>query len=73
MNSIPIRSADCGSHHSAFIDFSGELYTCGANHTGQLGIGSREPQSVPTLVKTEKVAQVACGVFHTLILLGNIC
>lgn len=33
-----IQSINCGWGHSAILTFSGDIYVCGRNHSGQLGI-----------------------------------
>jgi len=35
-----IRQVACGSTHTAFVSDTGELFSCGANDHGQLGIGN---------------------------------
>lgn len=54
---------------SDLVEF-GNLFVFGDNDSGQLGTGTRDPQLQPvqlTLI-SETVADVACGIFHTLIL-----
>ena len=45
------------------------MFTWGANHAGQLGVGDQENRVVPTLVtgllKTKTIVQVAAGASHT--------
>lgn len=68
-----VRDMCCGSHHTGFVTDQGELFMCGANQVGQLGIGNKECQLFPANVTLLKgiVVQVACGVFHSLILLST--
>ena len=53
----------------------GELYGWGHNGYGQLGVGTTAAyQSTPSLTKLPsmcKVAEVACGSFHTIALTKN--
>ena len=65
---IKIMGVSCGANHSAFIDHNKNLYTCGANYAGQLGIGNRKTQYFPSLVNVQEVEKVRCGTFHTLFL-----
>lgn len=69
----PVLAVECGSQHSGFLTQAGKVLMCGANHNGQLGIGSREDQSVATLVEglDAPVEQISLGVTHTLILTQN--
>eukprot|EP00826_Nyctotherus_ovalis_P010094 TRINITY_DN12686_c0_g1_i3.p1 TRINITY_DN12686_c0_g1~~TRINITY_DN12686_c0_g1_i3.p1 ORF type:complete len:369 (-),score=40.27 TRINITY_DN12686_c0_g1_i3:477-1583(-) len=41
---------------------------CGANHSGQLGINTREHKAKPTLVRMKGIVQLALGVAHSLLL-----
>ena len=52
----------------------GNLYVCGAGDAGQLGTGKRDRELTPVQLSliTDRVSQVACGIFHTLILTGEI-
>jgi alpha-tubulin suppressor-like RCC1 family protein len=40
-----------GGGHSAFLDALGIVYTCGANHLGQLGLGNFVDIDAPTRVQ----------------------
>jgi alpha-tubulin suppressor-like RCC1 family protein len=64
------RQVSCGSRHTALLvgHTSLELFTWGAGEAGQLGTGHRERELFPVSVRTEALKQVACGVFHTLLL-----
>lgn len=64
------RQVSCGSRHTALLvgHSSLELFTWGAGEAGQLGTGHRERELYPVSVRTEALKQVACGVFHTLLL-----
>jgi alpha-tubulin suppressor-like RCC1 family protein len=46
------------------------LFVFGDNDSGQLGTGTREPElrPVPLTLVSDNVVDVACGIFHTLIL-----
>ncbi|KAI8494340.1 hypothetical protein Bbelb_281000 [Branchiostoma belcheri] len=57
-----------GGGHTAFISAEGQLFACGWNQKGQLGLGHREDVSVLTHVAalTEPVHTVACGWDFTL-------
>ncbi|CAN8067429.1 unnamed protein product [Agarophyton chilense] len=60
-----------GSHHSAAVSELGTLHVAGANHRGQLGLGDLSPRSAwaPVLdLKWTRVAQVSCGLAHTVLL-----
>eukprot|EP00923_Selenidium_pygospionis_P011325 GHVN01019598.1.p1 GENE.GHVN01019598.1~~GHVN01019598.1.p1 ORF type:complete len:1678 (-),score=279.07 GHVN01019598.1:366-5399(-) len=38
-NSVPIRKVACGSHHTVCLSQMGDVFVCGSNHAGQLGLG----------------------------------
>ena len=58
-------------YNSKLLDV-GTLYVCGLGDSGQLGTGKRDKELVPVHMSliSEKVRDVACGTFHTLILTG---
>lgn len=67
---IRIKNASCGTRHTAMVDYDGNVFACGANDAGQLGIGTREGQSRPIKISslTTPILKVACGILHTLLL-----
>jgi alpha-tubulin suppressor-like RCC1 family protein len=70
----PVAQVSCGANHSAFLDTSGRLYTCGMGEQGQLGHGHCDKLTHPKQVVkiNEQVAMVACGQTHTLVLTYDI-
>ncbi|KJE88632.1 hypothetical protein, variant 2 [Capsaspora owczarzaki ATCC 30864] len=62
--------AACGAAFTLFVIESGEVYACGNNEHGQLGIGSNEAMSEPTLVTNlpERIVRIACGNSHAVAL-----
>ncbi|KAG8181594.1 hypothetical protein JTE90_013556 [Oedothorax gibbosus] len=69
-----IIEISCGSHHSALVTASGNLYTWGRNSEGQIGNGTRKEQKIPSLVtspKDKKITHVACGADFTVALDTN--
>jgi alpha-tubulin suppressor-like RCC1 family protein len=58
-----------GTHHTLFLAEAGELYACGSNSDGQLGLGDTEDRSSLTLVPTPTPVQsVVAGTDHSLCL-----
>jgi len=70
---------DCGEHTTAFLATSGELFMCGSNSHGQLGLGDTNDRSKPTLIDSSnfgsgtlgQVRQISCGAHHTLAVAGG--
>lgn len=61
----------CGAMHCAAITNNGEMYTWGKGEDGQLGIGTKENQFIPTVVHTlhnESIVTCALGMWHTMAL-----
>ncbi|XP_028917542.1 secretion-regulating guanine nucleotide exchange factor [Ornithorhynchus anatinus] len=69
-----LESVAGGGGHSAVVTASGELFVCGLNKDGQLGLGHLGEvltfTPCPSLFG-RRVAQVACGWDFTVILAGN--
>ncbi|KAM9556153.1 LOW QUALITY PROTEIN: secretion-regulating guanine nucleotide exchange factor [Guaruba guarouba] len=69
-----IKSITGGGGHSAVITGAGELFVCGHNKDGQLGLNHREDVLCFTLCTALSgfcVKQVACGWDFTIILVGS--
>ncbi|TYZ61267.1 hypothetical protein PybrP1_009568 [[Pythium] brassicae (nom. inval.)] len=61
----------CGYYHSIAVSTSGRAFSFGRNDYGQLGIGSKVHQSIPTIVPLSpntRVVRGACGCYHTVLL-----
>ena len=55
----------CGANHSAIIGTNGDVYTCGLNDQGQLGINSINPSPYFSKTNLNGAVSVACGSQHT--------
>ena len=60
-----------GYYHSLFICENGEIYSCGGNHLGQLGLGNDQeeyltPQAV--FYKSKNIIELSSGSVHLLAL-----
>jgi len=45
-----IINFSCGAMHSGFIDIEGNIFTCGSNEYGELGVNRPEKIATPILV-----------------------
>ncbi|XP_026168133.1 RCC1 domain-containing protein 1 isoform X2 [Mastacembelus armatus] len=68
--SCEIKTASCGSRHTAAVTTTGDLYTWGWGEYGQLGhqmlISSDEPQCVEFFKEQQmRVVDVECGAWNT--------
>ncbi|XP_075423808.1 secretion-regulating guanine nucleotide exchange factor isoform X2 [Ascaphus truei] len=73
-NQQPIKSISGGGGHSAALTDAGELFVCGQNKDGQLGLNHNEDVSCFTLcaaLLSSRVSKVACGWDFTVILTGS--
>jgi alpha-tubulin suppressor-like RCC1 family protein len=63
----------CGSYHTAILLNNGTVRVCGINSNGQLGQNDVVARStvVPVLGISSQAIAVACGAYHTAILLNN--
>lgn len=64
-----VIQVSCGMFHTALVTNSGQIYTFGANKSGQLGLGDITDRDVPTPLEQfpEKARQVICGKYHTVV------
>lgn len=77
---VNIMTIDCGSHHAIFLSSNNEIYVCGQNINGQLGLGDKIDKDLPQKLDMAKyvpnysdlnVLSVRCGGYHTMILLSQ--
>ena len=63
-----IGSISCGAYHTIFVTGSNEVYSCGLNKGGQLGLSDYADRWCPTKISLEKVISTSCGEYHTIAL-----
>ncbi|CAG2100697.1 unnamed protein product [Medioppia subpectinata] len=78
LDGLRVTSLVCGGYHSLAVTDTGSVFGWygreGDNDFGQLGLGHNEEQVVPIKIryfKNIKVAKVAAGMYHTIILLDD--
>ena len=74
--SSSIGTFDCGKYHTLFTERStGNVYACGRNHRGQLGINSTDiSRNLPTLIpdiSSLSYQIVSCGDEHSAVIVEN--
>ncbi|KDO29266.1 hypothetical protein SPRG_19926 [Saprolegnia parasitica CBS 223.65] len=71
LSSQVVTKVSCGLYHTVIITASGDVYTCGKNDYGQLGLGHARSVKVPNHMKLnpsesdEKVLSGWSGYYHT--------
>ncbi|GLD91660.1 hypothetical protein PINS_up000193 [Pythium insidiosum] len=61
----------CGYYHSVVVSTSGHTYSFGRNDYGQLGVGSKIHQNIPSVVALSantRMSRATCGCYHTVLL-----
>ncbi|CAM9751893.1 unnamed protein product [Scytosiphon promiscuus] len=69
-----VSKVSAGCYHTVLIGSDGMLFVFGRNHHGQLGTGDTNERHSPFPVSTflgKRVAKVAAGFYHTIILTGG--
>jgi alpha-tubulin suppressor-like RCC1 family protein len=80
-NEITIIEISAGSYHSLFLTDDGNVYSCGYNYSGQLGLDNNYNQNIPTLIKSFNnddeikinnyeitIIEISAGGYHNLFL-----
>lgn len=73
---VQVRATACGMAHTVFVAVNGDVYSCGSNSLGQLGLKESEPVYEPQVIEglkaaNSKVVQAVCGSNHTVVLFAN--
>jgi alpha-tubulin suppressor-like RCC1 family protein len=66
-----VKTIACGNYHTLFLVNNGNLYSCGYNNYGQLGLATYAIQSIgkPTAVRNgTNIKTISCGLYHSVIL-----
>jgi alpha-tubulin suppressor-like RCC1 family protein len=71
---VRVRQVACGANHTILLMTDGTLRGFGANSYGQLGDGTNTQRNTPVTLswpEGNKVKQVACGYYHTMVLMTD--
>jgi alpha-tubulin suppressor-like RCC1 family protein len=66
-----VKTISCGNYHTLFLLNNGNVYSCGYNNYGQLGLATYAIQSIgkPTAVRNgTNIKTISCGLYHSVIL-----
>ena len=67
-----IKHVSAGMNNSAFLTYDGQIYVCGNNHHGQLGLGDNNDRQTPTLLQDFiDISQVSLGYDHMVFVCNN--
>lgn len=61
-----VKQVAAAGNQSFLLTAEGDVYGCGANTFGQLGIGSKTTQNVFTKAAVNNIRHIACGPNHTM-------
>ncbi|XP_075588692.1 RCC1 and BTB domain-containing protein 1-like [Dermatophagoides farinae] len=59
-----IKNIVAGSNYSLFLLENGQLWGCGSNSVGELGLGDKKNRSKLTKIPIDNVQKIACSKFH---------
>jgi len=68
---VQIKQVSCMNQHTLVVTTSGDLYGCGSNDFGQLGLGDTNIRTSFVKVPISGVSKCATGWKHSLVLLTN--
>jgi alpha-tubulin suppressor-like RCC1 family protein len=72
MKNSQIKVISCGCDHSIFLKTNGDIFVCGNNFFGQLGLGDNLPRKKLTFMDNfGDVNKIVCGGLFSFILLKS--
>eukprot|EP01084_Bolivina_argentea_P169035 293049_1 len=78
LKNIKIIDIKIGDYYSLFLSEKGNVYSCGINTSGQLGLGhfKHDPKLYPSIIKyfeenDIKINKIECGWYHSIALDSN--
>lgn len=67
-NRFKAKAVACGEMHTVIIDLENNVWVCGSNSSGQLGLGENVRLNVPSLLPRIQAKHVACGQYYTILI-----
>ena len=64
-DSTRIKNIVAGEDYSLFLFKNGQVWGCGSNYIGELGLGDENNRSILTKIPIENVQQIACSIFNS--------
>lgn len=58
LKGTPIKQISAGDYHTVILDFRNNIWVCGKNGGGQLGLGDNQPRNVPVKIHSFKSKQL---------------
>jgi alpha-tubulin suppressor-like RCC1 family protein len=74
IGTLTISAISSGAAHTVFLTNNGNVYSCGGNSNGDLGLGDTTPRSTPQLItalNSLTISAIACGTAHTVFLTND--
>ena len=71
MNDPLVKKICTGYSHSLLLRKNGELFVCGSNNYGELGIGKDKKEETKFILLTTEVENIFCGANHSFIYKKN--
>lgn len=65
------KYVSCGNYHTLALDVDGNIWSCGDNKQGQLGLGDYTKRKSLTLSNFNNAVAVSCLGFHSLVIDSN--
>lgn len=68
VSNFKVRQVSCGHRHTVLIDMQNNVWSCGFNNKGQLGLSHTYNRNIFTMIPNIKAKQVSCGYSHTMLI-----
>lgn len=66
IDKIKVKKIAAGLTHSVFLDYNNNIWICGENKHGNIGLGHANPMLTPTLLKDYKAIDIAAAKNNTI-------